>query len=374
MSKDIRRNSAITVRVMCAALFLIFTVSYLYFYQSDMLALLQDRLSEGRTHYGRLVGTVLITLVLFLLQVGVAAVARIGVQHKALAYLPSMLALAVLTRCSFSWTTAIVAVAVLAVWGVVVWVAKRMEPFSQTSRSYSPFRPIARNLLVMLLMALAVGLTGNSDDSTHLQLAIERNIGEGRPDEALKVGEESGYSSRALTMTRAYALSLTGQMGDRLFRYPVKGGGAALLPTADGPRFLLYPADSLWRWLGARPQEHMTTARTLHLLVQQHRATPAVRDYRLCACLLDKRIDAFAEELKRDTALRTDQLPTHYREALTLYNHLRANPIVEYKNNAMKTDFEDFLALGRQYSDKTARRTAVFEQYKGTYWWYYFYQ
>ena len=63
----------------------------------------------------------------------------------------------------------------------------------------------------------------------------------------------------------------------------------------------------------------------------------------------------------------------HYREALVLYTHRRANPLVVYKNQVMDTDFDDFQKLEDSISESSARRLALFEQYFGTYWYYYEY-
>lgn len=66
-------------------------------------------------------------------------------------------------------------------------------------------------------------------------------------------------------------------------------------------------------------------------------------------------------------------LPRHYREALTLYTHSRSNPSVVFRDDVMDTDFNDLQALEKLHPDMLERRLAVFDQYKGTYWWYYEY-
>ena len=66
-------------------------------------------------------------------------------------------------------------------------------------------------------------------------------------------------------------------------------------------------------------------------------------------------------------------LPRHYREALVLYNHLRANPVVVYHDNVMDTDFKDLQKLRRTFADKKAAQVAISRNYGGTYWYYYYY-
>ena len=67
-----------------------------------------------------------------------------------------------------------------------------------------------------------------------------------------------------------------------------------------------------------------------------------------------------------------DSLPRHYREALVLYVHQTSSPLIVYHENAIDTDYDDLQKLERTYPDATARSLAVYKQYFGTYWWYYY--
>ena len=85
------------MRVICAVVFCVFTFSFLYFYQADVLAMTQHVLSGGVSSYNRTVGVLLITLVLYLLQLLVYAISGLYKRAHALTYFPSLLALTVLT-------------------------------------------------------------------------------------------------------------------------------------------------------------------------------------------------------------------------------------------------------------------------------------
>ena len=89
--------------------------------------------------------------------------------------------------------------------------------------------------------------------------------------------------------------------------------------------------------------------------------------------LIDRQIDDFAREIQRRYTI-TDSLPKHYREALTLYTHLRSRPVVVYHDNVMDEDYDNLSELERQYPDKTERKVKVEEHYRGTYWYYYRYE
>ena len=107
-NRTVKNDSAVTVRVMCAVVFVVFTFLWLYFFQADLLSVAQHVFSGGRTSYNRLTGTLLITLVLMLLQLGVFWLVPLRKFFHALTYFPSFLCLAMLTSageradCHFS--------------------------------------------------------------------------------------------------------------------------------------------------------------------------------------------------------------------------------------------------------------------------------
>ena len=95
-------------------------------------------------------------------------------------------------------------------------------------------------------------------------------------------------------------------------------------------------------------------------------------DYLLCGYLLDRRIDVFAVNVFRYYP-NNNELPKHYREALTLYMHQRTNPVVVYRNNLMETDYQDFQDLENKYKNRAERINALRSVYGNTYWFYYNY-
>ncbi len=67
------------------------------------------------------------------------------------------------------------------------------------------------------------------------------------------------------------------------------------------------------------------------------------------------------------------KLPTHYKEALLLYCHLRTHPIVELHDNVMDADFADYQSMERKYSNPVERQSVLRDTYSNTYWYYYDY-
>ena len=72
--------------------------------------------------------------------------------------------------------------------------------------------------------------------------------------------------------------------------------------------------------------------------------------------------------------LNIDRLPRHYREAMTLYTHLRSKPVMVYHNSVMEEDWKNLQELEAEYPDLTERKGRVEEHYRGTYWYYYEYE
>jgi hypothetical protein len=123
----------------------------------------------------------------------------------------------------------------------------------------------------------------------------------------------------------------------------------------------------------------MTTSRYLELMqLRDSVVNMRVADYQLCGLLIDKKLDAFVRMLvsyysTQDT-LKADLLPKHYREAMTLYTHLRSKPVAVYHNAVMDEDWKNLQELEAQYADPSERKGKVEDQYRGTYWYYYEYE
>ena len=224
----------------------------------------------------------------------------------------------------------------------------------------------------MCFMMMGVGLVSANDDMFHYRAKMERLMINGEWDKAVMVGEKSLDKDISLTMLRCYALAREGHMADEMFKYTVAGTSETLLPLGEGSSLLMYPVDSLYKFLGARPLKSMTTRQYIKALEASGYKSRTIADYRLCGMLVDRDIDAFVRELPRHYNVN-DSLPLHYREALTLYTHKRSMPLIVYHNQIMDTDYEDLQKLEEANKDPKARRLAVFNQYFGTYWWYYEY-
>ena len=378
----LKNGSTVTIRVMCAIVFVLFSFCWLFFFQSDQLAMTQHVLSGGLTHYNALWGTLIIIAVLMLLQLIIYRIIRLNKRSHALTYVPSMMLLALVSEVSrqiesgegVSGWIWVLPVIVLLVWAGVAAVAKLVQEI-ESDRDFSLFsRPMWINALLMALQIICVAWIGNTNAVYHYRMQTETLLADGKYQKALEVGRRSLESDANLLMLRMYALARENALGERLFEYPISANVEQILPTSGRTRMYYCPEDSLWRFLGGRPAEAMTPMHFLDLLERRDSIVPRqVIDYKLCGLLIDRQIDRFAREIGKYYKL-DERLPKHYREALVLYTHSRSNPVVTYHHAVADEDWRNLLELERRYPNPTERKGRVEDQYHGTYWYYYRYQ
>lgn len=369
-------GGTVTTRVICAVCFLAFTFLWLYEFQADLLAVAQHVLSGGVTHYNRTVGAIIITAVLFLLQLAVYAVTRLSHRAHALTYAPSFLALTFLSDINVNNDNSVevgrwwwLLVIMIPAWIGAVWLARQMLPFSDTNKRPSDIFSARTwmNLVQMAAMMLFVAFIGNTNAVLHFRAHAETALLRGDNHEAIRVGWESLETDRHLTMLRAYALSREGLLGEKLFCYPVAGSADDLLPMRSKP--LLLPADSIWRHLGGKPAFPMKAHTYYQLLEADSLATPAVADYALCGKLIDRDLKGFARLLPHYYDI-SPTLPRHYREALVIYKHKYPNKI-GFQDANIEEEWLQLQKLKEQYPIESERRVQVLEKFRNTYWHYY---
>ena len=375
-----RTDSAMTIRVVCAIVFVLFSWCWIFYFQHDLLAMAQHVLSGGLTHYNRLVGAIVITVTLLLLQHLLYRLTRLGKSFYALTFFPSMLILGMITNIvpesnggiNFQFS-AWVGIILLLVWGGVTYMATKLQELDEDSNSSIFSRSMWVNMLTMSIMIMITSGIGNTNAVFHYRVKAENCLLHGDLDGALDAGKESLECDENLVMLRMLALAHKNALGDKLFEYKVCGTSKTILPTGDNTNLLLYPVDSIYKFFKAVPAYKMTPMHYLDL-VRRRDSVPQkpVIDYLLSGYLIDKEIDTFARELGKYYSLN-DNLPKHYREAMVLYTHLRSKPVAVYHNNVMDEDYSNFRELRSKYPRKMQQKGKMEEQYFGTYWYYYWY-
>lgn len=381
-NRNLEDGSATVVRTVCAIVFLLFVAIYVFFYQEDTLALTQHILSGGATIYSRVIGGIIITIVLALLHFTTAKVMRTKpLCIYALSCFPSLYILAMLTDFDTSqplspwrWWAILMPLAAAVWWGVVYFLGELLRYRCSDIRYEEGYlaRTLGCNIFILAAMMIGVGLLSNSNDITHYRLRMERLLMHGEYAKALEVGKASDKTDASLTMLRVFALAHEGRLGDELFKYPVRGTSASIVPELSDGKMLMLSPDSVYRMLGAIPRHGQTTKNYLKAIVKSGQATKAAIEYQLCGMLIDKDLDGFVNLLMKTHKI-DDTLPLHYREALILYTHRRSSPKVVYRNTVMDTDYDDMQRLEAETKSPGERRIQIYKQFSGTYWEYFDY-
>ena len=371
--------------VLCTFVFALFSFFYLYYYQADLMTIMQHVLSEGQTHYNHFVGAVLITIVLLLIQVGVVRLFQRMRLAWAFTFIPSTLLLAMITDVSqsgvasngfieFGWGGYVLPLCLISYF-VVVWLLNTSGMVEKYSHVFmDQTRQLWVSLSVMLLMMLFVCGWGNSDRVFHDRIHVEQCLVDNDVDEALRTLQQHSDADENLTMLTAYTLSRKGRVAERLFEFPLKGGAASLMPNGNNVGFGLLADTTFYAYLGNAYLQRMSTMHYLDYQRRHKRLNRRTIDYQLCAYLMDKKLDAFAHNITKYYEVNDSvKLPKHYKEALILYTHLHSNPCIVYHDNVLDADFEDMQKLEKSIADARERQTALRDTYGNTYWYYYMY-
>ncbi|MBQ9215424.1 MAG: hypothetical protein IJ159_01560 [Prevotella sp.] len=376
-----KNGSTIGIRLMCAIVFLLFSVCWLYYFQAEVLGIVQHELSGGVTKYHPYIGTLIITGCLFLLHILIYFISRLNGRTHALTYLPSMLILALMTDVclqisknhifSISWWLLVL---VLVIWLFAVFVARAYQITEKDDSFHFLSRPMWINLLIMALMILGVSFVSNTNAVFHYKVMAESKLMKGDYNGALLIGKKSQESDASLTMIRMYALAKKNRLGDELFRFPVTCKSNQILPTDSLSQLMILPADSIYYFLGARPARKIVPKHYLEILLRKYpKSNKNVIDYLLCCYLIERDLDNFADKVSKYYTIN-DNLPKHYREALILYTHMRSHPVVVYHEPVMEEDYSNLQELEKQYPDFMERKGKVEDIYRETYWYYFTYE
>ena len=372
-------NSTFAIKVICAILFILFSFCYLYYYQADLIAMAQHVLSGGKTCYNRLIGAILITAVLWSLQLGLQSLALIPKRFYAVTYFPSLLILTILTDISpdidkkFSFGAWLwVFPTLLLLYGGVIRLLNRLYKMEGKTRQNNIFGNLWPNFSLFFIMFVLGCTFSNHNDVFHYRMKVEQKLIEGDFKAAAEVGKQSIHTDSSLTMLRIYDLSVLGKLGEQLFEYPLVGHAEAMLPNGSSVKMMFASERALYRHLGVWIKEKVDIYSYLRFLKQRNRATRAAHDYELCAYLLDKKLTLFAKALEKYYPL-DEHLPKHYKEALILMSHKMSNPPLQYHENVMEADFADFKTLERKYTNPQERYAILADSYGTTYWFYYLY-
>lgn len=363
--------------IICNIVFVSFCFCYLYYYQADLLSLMQYTYSDGQTHYNHLWGAVLTALLL--LSVNLLAIRRNKEFHtfSAWTFFPSAILLTFITggrqtedlNLSFGFIACMSLIAVC----LYVIFSKCIRNFIRTNsekiNNNSLIKNLWINLLIITVQFMYVCAFSNSDRLFHARLHVLQSLCEKDYDEALSTIVKLETSDRQLTTLIVYTLSKKNMLAERLFEYPLRGGSVSLLP--DSTLTSKFGFDEIYHHLNLK-----IPGNQIHNSIEFIRHGKGINkqaaDYILCGYLMDKNLDAFVENITKYYDIN-DLLPKHYREALTLYVHSHTAPKVIFKNSIMDADFQDYQNMEHDITDTEERKNKLRDTYGNTYWYYYQY-
>ena len=373
------RRLAQRLPVLCALYFEVFAFIYLLLLQRDVLAQAQYQFSEGEELYHPLVGASLCTLLLMGLAVLLARFMHwLPLRLKAAPWFPSFFLLGLLTHWRFpqygdlgsspSW----IYLGVLVVaYGVMLLLGDIFMDSSKERETASTY--VWPNLLLLALFSLVTVSLSNTDERLHHTLRSIRLAAEGNYDQILIIAHNQQHPTRQLSAATAFALSQQGLLGEQLFAYPQPFGASGLLPQR-GDTLLFAPyVRSIGNHLGFLKTDRTPDSLFYEAAFRRPHVKPALRNYWLCALLLDRNLPAFRSSLLESDTL-SSALPRHYREALLLEQQLRplaSDTLVDEELSACFLQFDSLRLALSANPDECELRCR--EQFPGTYWTYYYF-
>ena len=374
MGKNSRYD--LSISIICAALFAIFSFLYIYLFQGELLALLQDNLSRGVTESNTFLSALLLTVVLMLIQWLVNRKSVLHGRWEALSYIPSCMLLALLTKVNDG--TMLYSLAAW-LWGVplcallyvgVVWLERMMI----TVRKLTFFAVLWPNLLALSLMFVFTAQIGNHSTAPHMELAAWRYMHQGKYEKVLEVGARSDDYNAELTALRNLALAKTGQLGERLFHYPQPYGADGLIYNKHSKQSATYGATEYYNHLGGNVAYGGESGRAYAQRMAMKNDSVIYRDLYWAALLLDKDLDAFVKATA-SYAASGEPMPIHYQEAWLLYGEQHpeaAKPFVP--DSDVVSRFEAYRALQQEHaSNSIVAANLCKRKFGDTFWCYYDY-
>lgn len=363
------------LRVICALLFATFSFLYIYMFQGELLALLQDNLSDGRTESNAFVAALIITLLLLLLQWGVNRMSKLHGRWEAVSYFPSCMLLALLADVNEH--TMLYSPSMWA-WGVplciilyigIVW----LNRLTSGVQKWGFFRVLWPNLATLSLLFVLTGQIGNNASVSHMELAAWGYIHDGEYGKVLEIGRRSEDCNAELTALRNLAMAKRGELGNRLFCYPQPYGVNGLLYNKYKKQTEAYGAKEFYRHLGSEAYGG-ESGRAFAERMYVKNDSAIWRDIYLAALLLDKDLNSFVKAVE-SMAQAGEVLPVHYQEALLLYNDLHlGTPVSFTPDSDLVKRYADYCTLREEHEgDAVVAKNLCRRKFGNTFWCYYDY-
>lgn len=362
--------------MLCAVLFAIFSFVYIYVFQGELLALMQDHLSGGVTQSNTFLTAFLLTLLLGGLQRLINRYSKLHGCWEALSYIPSCILLALVTDVNdgtmlYSASKWLWGIPICIIFYIgIVWLNRMMSGV----RKCDFFEVLWPNLLVFTLLFVFTAQVSNHAPAPHMELAAWHYMHDSKYDKVLEVGGKSDDYNAELTALRNLALAKTGQLGERLFYYPQPYGADGLVYNRHSKQSKAYGASEFYRHLSGNAPYGGEGGRAYAHRLAMKSDSAVYRDLYLAALLLDKDLDAFVKETVEQAKTGTLH-PAHYQEAWMLYNELHPDsPVAFTADSAIVSRFVAYRELQSEHKDNAiVAENLCRRKFGKTFWCYYDY-
>ncbi|MBR5151191.1 MAG: hypothetical protein IKW61_07800 [Bacteroidaceae bacterium] len=368
-----------TVRIVCAAVFALFSYTFMSIYQAPLLELAYDMTATGKLQYNANITAAVVTIILLIITLWLNKYAKFNREWEALAYLPASIFLAFITNIDRGIYTGVsipaswiaIAASVILIYVTAAWVLRRVLFMRIKDITRATNRILWRNLLLLSIIFSATGFLSKCDENFKHEAMIYHYVKRGDFAKACKVGQRSLNASQELTAGRAFLLAHEGLLGEKLFTYPQYYGAEGLLPKRNCASPL--SSQMVYELVDIEPQTGEAAMDYIARAAATDSAATCAKDYYLCAMLLDRRLEAFADTVAGyyDTT-NAATLPMHYKEALLLSSKLNGND-APFNDPDLEKRYNEFRLLEKEYEEPLARTNYTRKQFGTTYWWYYLY-
>ena len=162
-----------TVRIVCAAVFALFSYTFMSIYQAPLLELAYDMTATGKLQYNANITAAVVTIILLIITLWLNKYAKFNREWEALAYLPASIFLAFITNIDRSIYTGVsipaswiaIAVSVIFIYATASWVLQRVLFMRIKDITRATNRILWRNLLLLSIIFSASGFLSKCDEN-----------------------------------------------------------------------------------------------------------------------------------------------------------------------------------------------------------------
>ena len=177
------KNIYFPIRLVCGIIFCLFSLIYFGLYQAEVMAAVQRIASEGRTHYYPVLGALIITFVLQLLQWMLYRITNLYKRFHFITNVPSFVVLfylvSILEGNNSYWIW--LAPLILIIWIITVMFCRNLQVLEDKDKSsWFSSHTMLFNLVAMLLLMFATatitGVTEDQYEKCHTEWVLTQNV------------------------------------------------------------------------------------------------------------------------------------------------------------------------------------------------------